>query len=66
MVESWNTWAFGCRGIRPRRMHVRRLWGGRTRMRRRQLKWLWQRLKKLSTMTLTRDALLMTLGAAPV
>jgi transposase len=33
-------------------------------MRRRQLKWLWARLKKLSTMTLTRDALLMKLGAA--
>ncbi len=33
-------------------------------MRRRQLKWLWQRLNKLSTMSLTRDALLMKLGAA--
>ncbi|MGA7311558.1 MAG: IS1634 family transposase, partial [Pseudolabrys sp.] len=33
-------------------------------MRRRQLKWLWQRLAKLSTMSLTRDALLMKLGAA--
>lgn len=33
-------------------------------MRRRQLKWLWERLKKLSTMSLTRDALLMKLGAA--
>src|ERR1700737_673514 len=33
-------------------------------MRRRQLKWLWARLKKLSTMDLTRDALLMKLGAA--
>ena len=33
-------------------------------MRRRQLKWLWARLKKLSTMGLTRDALLMKLGAA--
>jgi Transposase DDE domain len=33
-------------------------------MRRRQLKWLWQRLNKLSTMKLTRDALLMKLGAA--
>jgi hypothetical protein len=33
-------------------------------MRRRQLKWLWARLQKLSTMTLTRDALLMKLGAA--
>jgi len=33
-------------------------------MRRRQLKWLWQRLKKLSTMTVTRDGLLMKLGAA--
>ena len=33
-------------------------------MRRRQLKWLWARLKKLSTMTLKRDALLMELGAA--
>ena len=33
-------------------------------MRRRQLKWLWQRLKKLSTMTVTRDCLLMKLGAA--
>jgi hypothetical protein len=33
-------------------------------MRRRQLKWLWQRLHKLSTMSLTRDALLMKLGAA--
>ncbi len=33
-------------------------------MRRRQLKWLWARLKKLSTMKLTRDALLMKLGAA--
>ena len=33
-------------------------------MRRRQLKWLWARLKKLTTMTLTRNALLMKLGAA--
>ena len=33
-------------------------------MRRRQLKWLWERLEKLSTMKLTRDALLMKLGAA--
>lgn len=33
-------------------------------MRRRQLKWLWARLAKLGTMTLTRDALLMKLGAA--
>jgi len=33
-------------------------------MRLRQLKWLWERLKKLSTMKLTRDALLMKLGAA--
>lgn len=33
-------------------------------MRRRQLQWLWARLKQLSTMTLTRDALLMKLGAA--
>jgi hypothetical protein len=33
-------------------------------MRRRQLKWLWARLKKLGTMKLTRDALLMKLGAA--
>jgi len=33
-------------------------------MRRRQLKWLWARLNKLSTMSLTRDALLMKLGAA--
>jgi Transposase DDE domain len=34
-------------------------------MRRRQLKWLWQRLKQLSAMSkLTREALLMKLGAA--
>ena len=34
-------------------------------MRRRQLKWLWHRLRQLSTMsTLTREALLMKLGAA--
>lgn len=33
-------------------------------MRRRQLKWLWARLKKLGTMKLKRDALLMKLGAA--
>jgi hypothetical protein len=33
-------------------------------MRRRQLKWLWARLHKLSTMSLTRDELLMKLGAA--
>ena len=33
-------------------------------MRRRQLKWLWERLGKLSTMKLTRDCLLMKLGAA--
>lgn len=34
-------------------------------MRRRQLKWLWKRLKQLSTMSnLTREALLMKLGAA--
>ena len=33
-------------------------------MRRRQLKWLWERLQKLTTMSLTRDGLLMKLGAA--
>ena len=33
-------------------------------MRRRQLTWLWARLKKLSTMRLTREELLMKLGAA--
>ncbi|MGH9817160.1 MAG: IS1634 family transposase, partial [Candidatus Acidiferrales bacterium] len=33
-------------------------------MRRRQLKWLWQRLKQLAGMTLTREELLMKLGAA--
>ena len=33
------------------------------RMRRRRMKWLWDRLKKLATMKLTRDALLMKLGA---
>jgi len=33
-------------------------------MRQRQLRWLWERLNKLSTMKLTRDALLMKLGAA--
>jgi transposase len=33
-------------------------------MRRRQLKWLWRRLKQLSTMKLSREALLMKLGAA--
>ena len=33
-------------------------------MRRRQLKWLWARLKQLGTMTLTREDLLMKLGAA--
>jgi hypothetical protein len=33
-------------------------------IRRRQLKWLWARLKQLSTMTLTREQLLMKLGAA--
>lgn len=33
-------------------------------MRRRQMKWLWARLRQLSTMKLTRDALLMKLGAA--
>jgi hypothetical protein len=33
-------------------------------MRRRQLKWLWARLKKLSAMHLTREELLMKLGAA--
>jgi hypothetical protein len=33
-------------------------------MRRRQLKWLWARLAKLQAMTLTREALLMKLGAA--
>ena len=33
-------------------------------MRRRQLKWLWARLKQLATMRLTRDDLLMKLGAA--
>ena len=33
-------------------------------MRRRQLKWLWARLKQLSRMRLTREALLMKLGAA--
>jgi hypothetical protein len=33
-------------------------------MRRRQLKWLWTRLKQLFAMTLTREDLLMKLGAA--
>ena len=33
-------------------------------MRRRQLKWLWARLKQLSAMRLTREELLMKLGAA--
>jgi hypothetical protein len=33
-------------------------------IRRRQLKWLWARLKQLSAMTLTREPLLMKLGAA--
>ena len=33
-------------------------------MRRRQLKWLWARLKQLTTMRLERDGLLMKLGAA--
>ena len=33
-------------------------------MRKRQLKWLWARLARLSTMELTRDALLMKLGSA--
>ena len=33
-------------------------------MRRRQMKWLWRRLKQLSEMQLTREALLMKLGAA--
>lgn len=33
-------------------------------MRRRQLKWLWARLKQLSAMTLSRQELLMKLGAA--
>ena len=33
-------------------------------MRRRQLTWLWARLKQLSTMSLTREDLLMKLGAA--
>jgi len=33
-------------------------------MRRRQLRWLWARLKQLSTMKLSREALLMKLGAA--
>ena len=33
-------------------------------MRRRQMKWLWRRLKQLSEMHLTREALLMKLGAA--
>jgi len=33
-------------------------------MRRRQLKWLWARLKQLSLMALSREELLMKLGAA--
>ncbi len=33
-------------------------------MRRRQLKWLWARLAQLSAMSLTREELLMKLGAA--
>ena len=33
-------------------------------MRRRQLKWLWARLKQLAAMTLSREELLMRLGAA--
>src|SRR5208283_5736728 len=33
-------------------------------MRRRQMKWLWQRLRQLATMEITREELLMKLGAA--
>ncbi|MGA8746939.1 MAG: hypothetical protein WB507_13900, partial [Solirubrobacterales bacterium] len=33
-------------------------------MRRRQLKWLWQRLTRLAAMQITREQLLMKLGAA--
>ena len=33
-------------------------------MRRRQLKWLWQRLNRLAAMQITREQLLMKLGAA--
>ena len=33
-------------------------------MRRRQLKWLWQRLDRLAAMQITREQLLMKLGAA--
>ena len=33
-------------------------------MRRRQLKWLWQRLNRLAAMPITREQLLMKLGAA--
>jgi transposase len=33
-------------------------------MRRRQMKWLWRRLQQLSTMSLSRESLLMKLGAA--
>ena len=33
-------------------------------MRRRQLKWLWKRLRQIAAMELTREELLMKLGAA--
>jgi hypothetical protein len=35
-------------------------------MRRRQLKWLWRRLAQIAAMKLTREELLMKLGAAPI
>src|SRR4029077_3972309 len=49
---------------RPRRQEPAPAKAGERAMRRRQLKRLWARLKQLSTMQLTREELLMKLGAA--
>jgi hypothetical protein len=48
----------------PRRQEPAPEKAGERAMRRRQLKWLWARLKQLSMMALSREQLLMKLGAA--
>src|SRR3984893_1045448 len=48
----------------PRRQEPAPAKAGERAMRRRQLKWLWARLKQLSMMALSREELLMKLGAA--
>src|SRR5712671_5425288 len=65
-MRSRNEGAFSQRETvrQPRRQEPAPAKAGERAMRRRQLKWLWARLKQLSMMALSREELLMKLGAA--